>query len=127
MDRHSMTIWMQDESGRRSFRVNLGPSMGWTILLPFANDLGRDTRVWTALWLAVWLGLISWWSAGAWLTTLRFMFPGVVMVLGLAVVPLATGYPTSHWSEWAGACLGWAVLGFASHRFRIVWRVGGTS
>lgn len=126
MDRHSMTVWTEDESGRRSVRIDLHPSMGWAILLPVTYDLGPDARIWTALWLAAWLGLISWWSAGAWPTILRFMFPGAIMVLGLVFVPLAAGYPPGSWSEWVGACLGWGGLGFASKWFRTVRAVGDT-
>jgi len=125
-DRHSMTVWKEDESGRRSIGIDLHPSMGWAILLPIAYDLGPTARLWTALWLAAWLASISWWSAGAWPTTLRFMFPGAVMVLGLAIVPVAVGYPAGSWNEWVGACLGWAGGGFASTWFRTVRGVGHT-
>ena len=125
-DRHSMTVWMEDESGRRSVRIDLHPSMGWAILLPVAYDLGPSARIWTALWLAAWLGLISWWSAGAWPTILRFMFPGAIMVMGLALVPLASCYPAGSLSEWVGACVGWGGLGLASKWFRTVRAVGGT-
>ena len=97
----------------RSVELTVSPAYGWILVLPFEVATGTEVRWITALGLAAaWLPLGFWarWTErrGAALAALA-----AALVLALAVIPAAGGFPLVHWSEWMagahGAAAGWAL------------------
>ncbi|MGE0354920.1 MAG: VanZ family protein [Gemmatimonadales bacterium] len=101
--------------------MQLSPSWSWAFVLPWGHTLGMETGVVTMLWLAV-LFL----PAGYWTHRARLLLRspgggskrlgpgatllGLVLVAGLAAMPVAFGFGLSGVSEWIGAA-GGVVLG----------------
>lgn len=97
----------------RSVELTIAPADGWILVLPFEVASGTGVRWITALgFAAAWLPLGFWarrtGHPGAALAALA-----AALVLALAVIPAAGGFPPVHWSEWMagalGAAGGWAL------------------
>jgi VanZ like protein len=103
-------------SGReRSVELTISPAYGWIMILPFEVATGTGVRWITAIGLAA-----AWLPLGFWAR--RTSRPGgaraalaAALVLALAVIPAAGGFPPVHWSEWMAGALG-AVGGWALRR-----------
>jgi hypothetical protein len=114
-------MWIVSEylGQHRRVEVALSPSHGWTALLPRGIRPGGEFRLATALWIALLILPAAYWGgfvrAPAW--TLGRLFP--TLAVGLGALPILTGYPAVHWSEWVGGCfgltLGWALYRFAAY------------
>jgi VanZ family protein len=106
--------------GGRSWTLGLSPSFGWSLVLPFDYAFGPEVHLLTGLWLAGFMLPLGFWWGRAELpvSTTIALITGVV-VLGLGGLPLLTGYPPVHWSEWVasatGVALGWARSGRAAY------------
>jgi hypothetical protein len=99
----------------RSVELAISPAYGWIMVLPFALASGTGVRWITALGL--WLAALP---LGFWAR--RTGRPGVALaglaaalLLALAVIPAAGGFPPVHWSEWMAGALG-ATGGWALRR-----------
>lgn len=100
----------------REARQILGPSLGWSLLLPFKYAFGPEVRLLTGLWIAGWLALIGYWSAGVRARLLKSASSlALLLVLGLGLIPHSFGYSTAHWTEWLAAVAGLAI-GYAGHQ-----------
>ncbi|HSJ76822.1 MAG TPA: VanZ family protein [Gemmatimonadales bacterium] len=85
----------------------LGPSLGWSLLAPFRYTYGRETSLLTMAWLTAWLLPLGYWTRHV--SRRPFLSWGAALLLvalGLAWVPLLTGYPPAPFSEWLAALLG---------------------
>ncbi len=111
-------LWISSSySGRRrSAEVTLSPSFGWTSLVWWRLRPGPKLRILTAVWLGCLLFPAGYWAGSIGRPLVGFGGLSAALVAGLAGVPLLTGYPPAHWSEWAGGALG-AAFGWALHRF----------
>jgi hypothetical protein len=100
----------------RSFQV-LGPSLGWSLVTPVRYAFGPEVRWISAVWIAGWLAVIAYWTAfrraGSLVAASRLT---LLLLTGLALVPLVFGYPLSHWSEWLAGAAG-VGIGYAGHHF----------
>ena len=93
--------------------IGLSPAFGWILFVPFQLAVGTGVRWVTATLLCLLLVPLGYW--GAWCRPRRYavvlLTAGVLLVL--AVIPAAGGFPPVHWSEWlaalAGASVGWAL------------------
>jgi hypothetical protein len=97
----------------RSVELAISPAYGWIMVLPFELASGTRVRWITALGLAAAALPLGYWARrtgrpGAALASLA-----AALVLALAVIPAAGGFPPVHWSEWMagllGAAGGWAL------------------
>jgi VanZ like protein len=94
----------------------LSPSFGWSLLTPFRYAYGPEARFVTVLWIGAWLFPVGYWTAGVHgRPFLSWAALGLVVVLGLGLIPLLLGYRLVHWSEWLAAGLGIGA-GSAGHR-----------
>jgi hypothetical protein len=113
------TLWAEWTSRGRRYRAMqpLSPSFGWSLLTWFRYAYGPEVRLITMVWIVVWLAPVGYWAALA-PGERRFRVIALLLLIaaGLALVPLATGYQSVHWSEWVAALAGVAV-GWAGHRF----------
>lgn len=95
----------------------LSPSWGWSLVFPYELAFGSEVYFLTALWIAGLLLPVAYWARrGAVTTRKRWIggaLLGLVVVLGLGAVPLVSGLPPVHWSEWvaagSGLLTGWCV------------------
>jgi hypothetical protein len=107
--------WMRGES-QYGVRQALSPSFGWSLLLPFDYAYGAEVHLLTALWLAGLLMPVGYWahrSAGKRYTRLGTL--AALLLTGIGVIPLVSGYPPVHWSEWVAGSVGLGI-GWASAR-----------
>jgi hypothetical protein len=111
-------LWISSSySGlRRSAEVTLSPSFGWTSLVWWRLRPGPKLRIFTAVWLGFLIFPAGYWAGSIGRPLVAVGGVSAALVTGLGGVPLLTGYPPAHWSEWAGGALG-AALGWALHRF----------
>jgi VanZ like family len=119
-------LWAVWESGgaRHRASLTLSPSFGWTLLLPFPYAYGPEIRWLTMFWLAGWLLPVGYWTAHVGGRPLTLAAALVLLVAsGLALVPVISGYPLVHWSEWLGAFLGLAG-GALGHRLAAYFHKG---
>jgi VanZ like protein len=86
---------------------------GWALLLPFEYALGGESPWLTALWLGCLLLPAAYWGSLAGVRSIPARLVLLVLI-GLAVVPLSLGLLASPWWEWIGALAG-ALIG---------WRLG---
>lgn len=113
---HDRRMWISSShSGRRRMvELELSPSHGWSVILPWGLRMGPRLRLATALWIG---GLIL--PAAYWAGFMRSPVLGPAgvagaLAAGLGLLPSLTGYAAVHWSEWLGGFLG-ASLGWALH------------
>jgi hypothetical protein len=120
----SGTIWARWTVGGITHASSqaLGPSLGWTFITPIRHSFGPEVYWITAIWLATWLAPIGYWSARAELTHAG-KIGGMMLLLGsgLGFLPLLSGYPAVHWSEWLGGIVGLG-LGYTGHRSAAYFR-----
>jgi hypothetical protein len=97
----------------RSVELAISPAYGWIMVLPFELVTGTAVRWITALGLALAVVPLGFWAR-------RTQRPGAglaglasAIVVALALIPAAGGFPPVHWSEWMagvlGAAGGWAL------------------
>jgi VanZ like protein len=103
-----------DYAGReRSVELAISPAYGWIMVLPFDLAAGTGVRWITALGFALAALPLGFWArqTGRPAAALAWLAPA--LVLALAVIPAAGGFPPVHWSEWMagalGAAGGWAL------------------
>lgn len=102
--------------GGRSWSLQLSPSFGWSLVLPFDYAFGPEVHLLTGLWLAGFmLPLGLWWARVGLPLSVSLAWMAGTLFLGLALLPRLAGYPPVHWSEWAAATAG-QVLGWACSR-----------
>lgn len=130
--RYTMHAVRADTARERT--VAASPSWGWALLVPVRHYVfGAEMRWATAAWLTLALGLVGFWiipaeprSPGR-----RAVLLGVVIVSGLAIVPLAWGLHVAHWSEWlaagGGAAAGMRGAHLVGDRSYRRWRRDGAS
>jgi hypothetical protein len=101
-------LWVTSSYGRihRSFELNLSPSHGWSLLVPFGFALGPEARPFTVVWLAAMLIPLGFWAARTGWRWRAWVTPAAALALGLGVLPGVGGYPPVHWSEWLAGALG---------------------
>ncbi len=100
---------------RPSVELGLSPALGWMLTVPFQLAEGTGVRWVTGLVLVILMLPLGYW--GAWTG-----HPGraagalaATIVIALAVLPPAAGFPPVHWTEWLAAALG-AAAGWALQR-----------
>jgi hypothetical protein len=97
----------------RVLELGVSPAFGWALFSPFEVAAGLAVRWVTAAVLAMLLLPLGYWAG--WLRAgwrgLALLSAGPMLALG--VLPVVTGYPPVHWSEWlaavAGCALGWLL------------------
>jgi hypothetical protein len=109
------TVWgAWGTAGVRSRKLQtLSPSLGWSLLIPFDYAYGPEVHLLTALWIAGLLLPIAYWQ-GRRRKTRSILELGFLLLTGLGLIPMLTGYPPVHWSEWL-AGVGGLGAGWASH------------
>jgi VanZ like protein len=103
-----------DYGGRqRSVELAISPAYGWIMVLPFDLASGTGVRWVTALGLALAALTLGFWARRTGRPGVAFAGLAPALVLALAVIPAAGGFPPVHWSEWMagalGAAGGWAL------------------
>jgi hypothetical protein len=103
-----------DYSGReRSVELAISPAYGWIMVLPFDLATGTGVRWITALGLALAALPLGFWARRTGRPGTALAGLAAALVLALAVLPAAGGFPPVHWSEWIagalGAAGGWAL------------------
>jgi hypothetical protein len=96
--------------------LTLSPSQGWMLVAPFTYAYGREANLITAGWLALLLVPIAYWWKRASSGIVGLAGLGLVLLIGLGVIPLLLGYPPVHWSEWLGGLLGVSAGCAFAHR-----------
>jgi VanZ like family len=114
-------LWIASEylGERRMAQVALSPSHGWSAIAGWGIRPDARFRAATALWIGLLILPAAYWAsfvrAPAW--ALGRIVP--TLAAGLGGLPMLTGYPPVHWSEWMGGCfgvmLGWALCRFAAY------------
>ena len=119
-DGNTMSIVAEHDGVSQTIGIALSPNMGWTLLDPFDQAIGRKgIALGNALWLASWLAIVGWWSSFAFRRTeLKTAWFMGAMVLGHLVIPLATGYQIGTGPEWAAGAMGWLAGLMAGGRTR---------
>lgn len=112
---HALVLRVWDaRDGRRSTQAALGPGLGWSLLMPYAIDLGPAAPWLTALWMAGLLATVAYWAAQAG-SRREAVTPALALAVGLVLAPVLLGGAPSEWWTWAGGVLGSAIG----------WRIGG--
>jgi hypothetical protein len=116
-ERHD-TVWATWATARARYRVvqPLSPSLGWSLLIPFDYAYGPEVHLLTGLWIAGLLVPIGYWASRT--RGSRYLpsaAPGLLLLTGLGLIPMLTGYPAVHWSEWLAGAAGLGA-GWACHR-----------
>ncbi|MEO7040245.1 MAG: VanZ family protein [Gemmatimonadaceae bacterium] len=106
-------LWVSAERNgvRRERTLPIDAGLGWSYLLPFDYEYGREAPWLTALWLA---GLAA--PAMYWATRARrnaLLATGAALAAALLLVPLATAVHPTPWWEWIGLAAG-AMIGIAA-------------
>jgi VanZ like protein len=111
--------WLAQDGQRHSSQA-LGPSLGWSLIIPVDYAYGFGVPLLTALWVAGLLLPVGYWSGrtgqGRYVVSLAF---AGLLGAGLGLIPLIGGYPPAHWSEWlagaAGLGAGWVTQRSAAY------------
>jgi VanZ like family len=103
-----------DYGGReRPVKLAISPAYGWIMVLPFDLASGTGVRWITALGLALAALPLGFWARRTGRPGVALAGLAAALVLALAVIPAAGGFPPVHWSEWMagalGAAGGWAL------------------
>jgi len=106
-----ISIRGQAGSHTGSLDLRMSPSWGWTFLLPFEYALGKEAYLGTAFWVAGFLLPLGYWGARSERSIASTVIPFATAMICLAAVPLLTGLPLAHWSEWLAAVFGLVVGG----------------
>ena len=97
----------------RSVELAISPAYGWIMVLPFEVATGTRVRWITALGLAAAALPLGFWARRTGRPGAALAGLAAALVLALAVIPAAGGFPPVHWSEWMagllGAAGGWAL------------------
>jgi hypothetical protein len=97
----------------RSVELAISPAYGWIMVLPFEVATGTGVRWITALGLAAAALPLGFWARRTGRPGAALAGLAAALVLALAVIPAAGGFPPVHWSEWMagalGAAGGWAL------------------
>jgi hypothetical protein len=97
----------------RSVELAISPAYGWIMVLPFDLASGTGVRWITALGLALAALPLGFWARRTGRPAVALAGLAAALVLALAVIPAAGGFPPVHWSEWMagalGAAGGWAL------------------
>jgi hypothetical protein len=116
------TVWATWAAahGRHSSAQALSPSLGWSLFIPFDYAYGPEVHLLTGLWVTGLLAPTGYWAGRSEGDRFRLLTAlGALLVAGLGVIPLVTGYPLVHWSEWlagaAGLAAGWATSRAAAY------------
>jgi hypothetical protein len=103
-----------DYGGRvRSVELTISPAYGWIMVVPFELAAGTGFRWITAFGLALVALPLGFWARQTGRPGAALAGLAATLVLALAVIPAAGGFPPVHWSEWMawglGAAVGWAL------------------
>jgi hypothetical protein len=103
-----------DYDGReRSVELGISPAYGWIMIAPFDLAAGTGVRWITALGLALVALPLGFWARQSGRPRAAPAALAATLVLALALIPAAGGFPPVHWSEWMawglGAAVGWAL------------------
>ncbi|NNG16098.1 MAG: VanZ family protein [Gemmatimonadales bacterium] len=95
---------------RHSRRLSLSVGLGWALLLPIGGGIGPEAGPLNVLWLLILIMPLAYW-AGRSERGLALPSVGILVLIGLAFLPLAFGLRIGHWSEWiaGGAAIGLGV------------------
>jgi hypothetical protein len=99
----------------RSVELAISPAYGWIMVLPFDLASGTGVRWITALGLALVVLPLGFWARRTGHPLVALAGLVMALVLALAVIPAAGGFPPVHWSEWMAGARG-AAGGWARHR-----------
>jgi hypothetical protein len=92
----------------------LSPSFGWSLLIPFDYAYGPEVHLLTGVWITGLLLPTAYWATRREGRIRPALFLGLLLVAGLGLIPMLTGYPAVHWSEWLAGTAG-LTAGWASH------------
>jgi hypothetical protein len=97
----------------RSVELGISPAYGWIMVVPFDLATGTAVRWITALGLVLVALPLGFWARQTGRPRAALAGLAATLVLALALVPAAGGFPPVHWSEWLawalGAAVGWAL------------------
>jgi hypothetical protein len=99
-----------DSGITRKHVVPLSAQWGWSLLLPFEYAHGRGIGWVTAVWLTGWMLPLGWWAGRASPRSGLLAAIGVLLLLGLVVIPRSAGLQIG-WSAEIVPALGALAIG----------------
>lgn len=108
---HALWISAEKNGVRRERTLPVDAGLGWSYLLPFDYEYGREAPWLTVLWLAGLAVPAMYWATRAGRTT--FLAVAAALATALLLIPLATAVHPTPWWEWIGLVAG-AVIGAAA-------------
>jgi VanZ family protein len=113
LDRGRLFLQLTRDGHEYRRELAMSPSWGWSFVLPYEAAFGPEVYFLTSLWIAGLLLPIAYWARRGATTGSERWRAGALLALlvglGLGAVPLATGLPPVHWSEWVAAAAGMAA------------------
>jgi hypothetical protein len=119
-DRGAISLTTTASTKTASRAVNVTPSWGWSLLLPFDAPIGRFAPLWSGVWIAALLFPTGYWAGSGtpegsdrmvMLKTLAF--GGLLVFLGTTLIPMLFRRPPAGSGEWtagaAGLVTGWWI------------------
>ncbi|HEX3928871.1 MAG TPA: VanZ family protein [Gemmatimonadales bacterium] len=93
----------------------LSVGIGWVLVHPFVDAIGRNSIVWTALWLLVWFGALGWCAGAA--SDVALAGFGPAGIAGFVAASLGSGLPLQP-AEVMVAVLGYVGAAFVARALR---------
>ena len=115
-----LASWTGPESGGRASQ-ELGPGLGWSLIVPFKYAYGNEVPWLSALWSLAWLVPLGYWVAASGPGRLGYVWLPLSLLVGFGLVPHLTGYPPEPWLQWLAGAAGWGV-GWAGYRWAAYYR-----
>lgn len=130
------SIEVERDGVRRSWSLDISPTLGWVLFLPFDYSLHLGYRIGSVLWIAALLAPVGYWGTwrartrrphradglGAW--AILVLTPVVL----LGVIPVLFGLQPGHWYEWlaagVGLAAGWVLAAMVAWRTSARVRAG---
>jgi len=115
-----LASWTGPDDGGRAHQ-DLGPRLGWSLIVPFKYAYGNEVPWLSALWGLAWLLPIGYWAAASGQGRLGYVWLPLTLLVGFGLVPHLSGYPAEPWLQWLAGAAGLGV-GWAGHRWAAYYR-----
>jgi hypothetical protein len=117
---HAWVAGIERDGRVAEHALRLAPTHGWALFAPFVHGLDARAPWFTGAWLWALLLPAGYWAArcgapraDAPRTWVAAAAMGLLLVVGLALLPALAGFGSARWSEWAastaGIACGWAA------------------